>query len=376
MDELSHQSARVRKVVLLLLVSGVSVVFLWMIRDFLLALLLAALIAGSLYPAYRRLLKRWGGRKNLAAGVTIGLLLVLVIVPLAGVAALAGAQAVELGRAADPMIRQTLAGGSLIHRFVERYPRFAMLEQYQEPIMAKVGEFGSELGSFVVGAFTTAASETLSFFLLLFVMLYATFYFLVSGRETLRKILYYSPLPPEDEERIVGRFLSVARATAKGTLVVGIVQGTLGAIGFWIAGISGAVFWGVAMTGLSVVPSVGTAIVWVPGVLYLLATGRSLAALLLFLWCSLGVGTIDNFLRPALVGKDTKMPDLLILLATLGGIVLFGIPGFIIGPLLASMFVTVWEIYGEVFRDVLPEPAPLSSPAAPSKPLPPSNENV
>jgi predicted PurR-regulated permease PerM len=126
------------------------------------------------------------------------------------------------------------------------------------------------------------------------------------------------------------------------------------------------------MTVLSVVPSVGSALVWAPVVAYLFATGRTLAAALLLTWCSLGVGTIDNFLRPALVGKDTKMPDLLILLSTLGGIFLFGILGFIVGPLIASMFVTVWEIYGEAFRDVLPEPAPLSRPSIPPPtPAPP-----
>jgi predicted PurR-regulated permease PerM len=173
-------------------------------------------------------------------------------------------------------------------------------------------------------------------------------------------VLYYSPLPPEDEERIVGRFLSVVRATVKGTLVVGIAQGALGGLGFWVAGISGAVFWSVAMTALSVIPSIGTAIIWVPGVLYLFAMGQTAAAVGLLLWCSLIVATVDNVLRPRLVGRDTKLPDVLILISTLGGIVLFGITGFVIGPLIASMFVTVWEIYGEAFRDVLPEPEPLS----------------
>jgi len=370
------QQERIRRIVLIVLVSGVSLLFLWMIRAFLLALLLAALAAGMLYPQYRRFLDRFGGRKNLAAGLVVGLLCVLGVVPLVGLGALTSVQAVELAREADPVVRQALSGGSVIHHLVERFPRFKVLEQYEGPITAKLGELGTEAGTFVVNAFTTAASETLSFFVIVFVLLYGIFYFLVSGRATLRKILYYSPLPQEDEDRIVGRFLSVARATLKGTLVVGIVQGTLGALGFWIAGIGGAVFWGVAMTVLSVLPSFGTAIIWVPAVGYLFAMGRTLAAVLLLLWCSLGVGTIDNFLRPALVGKDTKMPDLLILLSTLGGIAFFGIAGFIIGPLIASMFVTVWEIYGEAFRDVLPEPAPLSSPSVvppPPRPAPPDS---
>ncbi|HEV8547395.1 MAG TPA: AI-2E family transporter [Polyangiaceae bacterium] len=370
----TDEQQRIRKLVLIVLVSSVSLLFLWMIRGFLLALLLASLVAGMLYSPYKRLATRLGGRRNLAAGTVVGLLVVLVVGPLVGLGVLTSVQAVELAKEAEPWLQRVLAGGSLIHRFVEHFPRFKVLEQYQEPIMARLSELGGELGTLAVGVFTTAASETLSFFLLAFVLLYATFYFLLNGRATLRTILYYSPLPQEDEDRIVGRFLSVARATLKGTLVVGIVQGALGGLGFAIAGIGGAVFWGVSMTVLSVVPSFGTAIVWVPAVGYLLAMGRTVAAVLLLLWCSLGVGTIDNFLRPALVGKDTKMPDLLILLSTLGGIVLFGIVGFIVGPLIASMFVTVWEIYGEAFRDVLPEPAPLSTPTVPPPPpqdLPP-----
>jgi len=369
-----QEQERVRKIVLVVLVSAITLLFLWMIREFLLALLLAALLAGLLYPSYRKVLARMPRRKNLAASIVVGLLIVLLVGPVSGLVALASAQAVALAKAAEPVLRQGLSGGSLVPRVIARFPRLAFLEQYREQLLARLGELGNEAGKWVVGTFTTAASETLSFFVLAFVLFYATFYFLVSGRGTLRKILYYSPLPQEDEDRIVGRFVSVARATLKGTLVVGVVQGALGGLGFWVAGLSGAIFWAVCMTALSVVPSVGTALVWVPAVGYLFAVDRTLAAVLLLLWCALGVGSVDNFLRPALVGKDTKMPDLLILLSTLGGILLFGMVGFVVGPLVASMFVTVWEIYGEAFRDVLPEPAPLSRPSVPPASTPASSE--
>jgi predicted PurR-regulated permease PerM len=361
MQDQSHQQERVRKVVLLLLVSGVTLLFAWMIQEYLLALLIAALIAAELHPAYRRLAKRLGGRKQIAASLIVALLTLLGVAPIIGLGALAGVQAVSLVRAAEPWARELAKGGPFFHQLAERFPSLAVLERYQGPLTQKLGDLGSQLGTAVIAWGSTAASQTATFFLLVFVMLYATFYFLVGGRETLQKVLYYSPLPPDDEERIVGRFLSVARATVKGTLVVGIAQGALGAVGFWAAGIGGAVFWGVAMTALSVIPSIGTALIWVPGVLYLFAIGKTGAAVGLLLWCSLIVATIDNLLRPVLVGRDTKLPDVLILISTLGGIVLFGITGFVIGPLIASMFVTVWEIYGEAFRDVLPEPEPLST---------------
>jgi predicted PurR-regulated permease PerM len=366
-EEPSRESARVRKVFLLVLVSGVTLLFAWMIREYILALLIAALIAAELHPIYRKFARRLGGRKELAAGMLVALLTLLGVAPLVGLGTLAGVQAVALVRVAEPWARDLAKGGPFLQQLVDRFPSLAVLERYQGPITQKLGELGSQLGTAIVAWGSTAASQTMTFFLLVFVMLYATFFFLVGGREALQKVLYYSPLPPDDEERIVSRFLSVARATVKGTLVVGVAQGALGGLGFWVAGIGGAVFWSVLMTLLSVIPSVGTAIVWVPGVVYLFAAGKTAAAVGLLAWCMLIVASIDNLLRPVLVGRDTKLPDVMILISTLGGIVLFGITGFVIGPLIASMFVTVWEIYGEAFRDVLPEPEPLST----TGPMPP-----
>jgi predicted PurR-regulated permease PerM len=367
MRDQTEERAHVRKVVLLVLVSGVTLLFAWMIREYILALFVAALVAAALHPAYRRLTRRLGGRKELAASMMVALLALLGVAPIIGLGTLAGVQAVALVRAAEPTARELAKGGPLLHQLAERFPSLSVLERYQGPLTQKLGDLGSQAGAAIVAWGSTAAGQTMTFFLLVFVMLYATFFFLVGGRETLQKVLYYSPLPPDDEARIVGRFLSVARATVKGTLVVGVAQGALGGLGFWIAGIGAPVFWGVAMTALSVIPSIGTAIIWVPGVIYLFASGNTAAAVGLLAWCSLIVATIDNLLRPALVGRDTKLPDVLILISTLGGIVLFGITGFVIGPLIASMFVTVWEIYGEAFRDVLPEPEPFST----TGPLPP-----
>ncbi|MCA9738411.1 MAG: AI-2E family transporter, partial [Gemmatimonadetes bacterium] len=171
------------------------------------------------------------------------------------------------------------------------------------------------------------------------------------------RMLYLLPLSPEDENRLVERFVSVTRATLKGSMVIGILQGALAGVAFWLAGVQGAAFWGTVMVVLSVIPGVGAALVWIPAVLYLLAVGSVGAGIGLGIWCAVVVGTIDNFLRPKLVGRDTKMSDLLILLSTLGGIVFFGAVGFILGPIVAAVFVTVWDVYGKTFRDILP-PAP------------------
>jgi len=174
------------------------------------------------------------------------------------------------------------------------------------------------------------------------------------GRRYLEKIFYYVPLRHEDEVRMIERFASVTRATIKGTVIIGIVQGTLAGLALWLAGIDGAAFWGTIMVILSVIPGVGSALVWVPAVIYLFATDKVLAAILVAVWCAAVVGTIDNVLRPTLVGKDARMPDLLILIGTLGGLFLFGPIGFIAGPLVFGLFLTVWDIYGAAFRDILP----------------------
>ena len=130
---------------------------------------------------------------------------------------------------------------------------------------------------------------------------------------------------------------------------------------FWVAGIDGAAFWGTIMAILSIVPGIGAALIWVPAVIYLIVTGQLLTGLLLFAWCAAVVGTIDNILRPILVGKDAKMPDLLILIGTLGGLFLFGPIGFIVGPIVCGLFLTVWDIYGATFKDVLPPVKQLRS---------------
>jgi predicted PurR-regulated permease PerM len=153
----------------------------------------------------------------------------------------------------------------------------------------------------------------------------------------------------------------VARATLKGSLLIGVVQGTATGIGLWVTGVPSAAFWGTVTIVVSMIPAIGSLLVWVPAVLYLMVIGHVGAALALLAWCGLGVSSIDNFLRPVLIGRDTKMSDLMVLLSTLGGIMLFGMSGFIVGPIVAALFVTIWHLYGEAFRDLLPGEPPAEA---------------
>ena len=178
-------------------------------------------------------------------------------------------------------------------------------------------------------------------------MLYATFCVLIDGRALLHRILDYMPMPVDDKQRLLSLFSSVTRAILKGTFIVAIIQGALGGMAFAAAGIDGSAFFGTVMAVCSLVPGVGAAIVWVPAVSYLAISGQPLHAIGVALWCAIVVGSIDNVLRPRLVGRDISMPALLIFLSTLGGVSLFGAVGFLFGPLIAALFQSVWEMYGQ-----------------------------
>jgi len=182
-------------------------------------------------------------------------------------------------------------------------------------------------------------------------MLYATFYFLTDLRAILDAALRYTPLTSDDRSRLLGTFVSVARATLKGKLIIGIVQGGLAGLSFWFAGIESVLFWSAVMAVMSVIPSVGTALVWVPAVAFLALSGQTAAAVGVALWCALVVGTVDNVLTPRLIGKDTEMPDLLVLLTTLGGLASFGATGILIGPIIGALFVAAWQLWGGAFSE-------------------------
>jgi predicted PurR-regulated permease PerM len=355
MPELSPATEKLRKATLVALALGITAIFLRMISDFLMALLLAAIASSLFRSVYVWMLRRFKDRKTLASFATVSLVFVMLIGPLTGLIVIVIAQAVEWGRVVGPWVQKELAHPTEVASFLESSPALEPLLPYRDEIVSKAGAAAQYVGSAVVGFAAGAAQRTAAFPLLLFVMLYAMFFFLLDGRGVLSKILFYLPLTSDDEKIMVERFRAVSLAAIKGTLVIGAIQGALGGVAFAIAGIDGSALWGTLMAVVSALPGVGAPLVWVPAVFFLGLTGRTLAAVLLALWCAVVVGLVDNFLRPRLVGKDAQMYDLMILISTLGGIALFGAIGFLVGPIVAALFVTVWELYGKAFRDVLPE---------------------
>lgn len=377
MERTNLSRTNFRTAFVLLLVVTVSALFLAVTWPFLKPLLLGALLAGLCRPLYRWMTRALGDRKSIAAVLTLVLLFLLVAGPISAFVGVVVRQAIGVSNDALPWLQQHFGAATSFNAhdwLVQRFPALADYVPEQNQILDSAARLAKSAGAFLVAGVTQLTAGTASFLLNLFVMLYAMFFFLRDGRVILEKILYYTPLSHEDEDRVLERLRSVTRATIKGTIVIGLIQGALAGLGFWVAGLDGAAFWGTIMAVLSIVPGIGAALIWLPAVIYLFVIGQTLTAILLFAWCAAVVGTVDNILRPALVGKDAKMPDLLILVGTLGGLFLFGPIGFIVGPLVCGLFLTVWDIYGTTFKDVLPparsqrsgekkKPAPTLQPA-------------
>jgi predicted PurR-regulated permease PerM len=357
MDPEETGGRRFRIAFVVILAIAVSALFLAVIWPFLKPLLFGALLAGLCHPLYRWITRLLRGRRSLGAIITLLILFIVVAGPLSAFLGVVVQQALAVSNQAIPWVQQHFGAASTFNAhdwLVQRFPALADHVPSQEQLVESVGAAVKSVGGFLVTVASRMTASTAAFLLNLFVMVYAMFFFLKDGEKILEKIFYYLPLRDEDEALMLQRFASITRATVKGTLVIGIIQGALAGFAFWVAGIDGAAFWGTIMAILSVVPGIGAALIWVPAVIYLIVTGQLLAGLLLFAWCAAVVGTIDNILRPILVGKDAKMPDLLILVGTLGGLFLFGPIGFIVGPIVCGLFLTVWDIYGVTFKDLLP----------------------
>jgi predicted PurR-regulated permease PerM len=330
---------------LLMLAVGITALLFWVVKGFALALVMAAILAGFTYPAHRGLAKRLGGRKGVAAALTVLLALVVVIVPGLLLLGVLLHDAVEISERVQPWLAEHVQQSGGLRQAIEKSPTLSKLIPYQEQILEKVGQLAGKAASFAAESVVSGATGAAQFFLRLFVTLYAMFCFLKDGPAVLAWVFAYTPLSADDRQRLVATFASVARATLKGTFVIAIVQGALAGAAFAVAGIEGAVFWGALTAVSSVVPVVGTALVWVPAAVYLALSGRPGAAVGLAAWCVAVVGTVDNVLRPILVGKDTQMPDLMVLVTTLGGLALFGGAGIVIGPIVGALFTTVWTLW-------------------------------
>lgn len=342
------------KAVLLLFVMGISAFFLSMMHQFLMTIFMAALFSALLSPLYHRLLLLLKGRENAASLLTILIIVCLVLLPLSALMSIVVTQAVHVSASVTPWVEKFIEQPTIATDLLRRIPFYEQLIPHRDMILQNIGSLVNNTSTLLINSLSSITKMTVNAAIMSIIMLYTMFYFLVDGKKLLYKILYYIPLENKDEQQLLQRFTSVARATIKGTLIIGIIQGTLCGTGFALAGIPSPVFWGCLMAVASIIPSIGTAIVWVPTLLILLLNKDIGGAVMVGISCGLIAGNADNLIRPRLVGKDTEMHDLFILFSTFGGISMFGIIGIIVGPIIAALFVTIWEIYGESFQEYLP----------------------
>jgi predicted PurR-regulated permease PerM len=364
MEPAKIEQGKFRTAFVVILVLAIMALFLAVVWPFLQTLLIAAMLSGLLHPLYKWLVRLFRGRESLASLSTLLILMLIILGPLSALLGLVVGQALTVSERAIPWLQESFGAATSfdIHQWMlDHFPLIGDFIPSRQEILNSMGTAAKATGGYLVSWASAFTAGTAGFLLHFFVMIYAMFFFLRDGRKILQRIFYYMPLSHEDEVRMLERFVSVTRATIKGTLLIGLIQGSLAGIAFYFAGIDGAAFWGTVMVILSVIPGIGTALIWVPTVIYLYAMGSPLAAILLAIWCAGVVGTVDNLLRPALVGKDAEMPDLLILIGTLGGLFLFGPIGFIIGPVICGLFLTALDIYGTTFKSILPPVKSLTS---------------
>lgn len=346
---------------LLFLVLAASALFALILWPFFGAVCWSVFIAIVFWPMHQRFLHGSRNRPNMAAAASVTVILLIVILPMAMLIA-------SITDEASVMVAKLRSGeiniGTYFQRVLAALPewarsllqRFGMgdLQLLQQKLMTAIGTSGQALTSRVVGI----GQVTLDFVVAFFVMLYVLYFLFRDGDRLAQSIGRSIPLHPQHTRRLLTQFATVVRATVKGNIVVALVQGALGAIAFWFLGLPGAVLWGTVMAILSLLPAVGAVLVWGPVAAYFFFTGDVVKGIGLTVWGALVIGLVDNVLRPILVGRDTRMPDYLVLVATLGGIVVFGLNGFVIGPVIAAVFLVSWEMLAAARQQPTVSPPP------------------
>jgi predicted PurR-regulated permease PerM len=339
LDRADAGNDRMRRMFALIITVLLFLLFLRMVAPFFEALVLAAVFSGLLFPFYAKLRRRLK-REALASLVTTLAALLIVVLPLTVLVGVLAKEAVRVSEVVAPLVDGNNDLSGVVPRWMP----------YRAQVVQRAGEVVKQTGTFVVDRVSKATQSTVIFLLNLFVMLYSMFYFFMRGPKLLAFLDAHTPLFDDDKREIAKKGLAVTRATLKSILIIGTLQGALGGIAFAVAGIESPVFWGIVMAVASAVPSVGTALVWVPAAIVLFVRGDTALAFGLTAWCALVVSSLDNVLRPHLVGNDAQMPDLVVLLSTLGGIAMFGVAGIIIGPVLAGLFLTSLDIFTATFE--------------------------
>lgn len=333
--------------IILAVVSLLMTVIVW---PFAQPLLWAALAAIMFQPLYRAVLRRLRGRRNPAAGLSLLIIFIVVLIPAAWIATMVIERAIVL---VTTLQEQPIDLAALFDSVYTALPGFARDAVDRSGwaditmVQTRLQELLTQSAGVIATQAVSIGSGALSFFLSFGVALYVMFFLLRDGERIGRTVLCAVPVERAIADRLAERFLGIVRATIKGTGVVALVQGALGWITLLIAGVPSALLFGVVTAIFALVPVIGAGAVWLPAGLYLLISGATWQGIFVLLVGFFIISSADNVLRPILVGRDTGIPDWIILITTLGGISLVGFSGIVLGPLVAGLFLASWSILRE-----------------------------
>ena len=335
----------------ILLLIAVTIGFGYVLSEYSVAIFWGIALAILFAPMHRRMLARMPNSPTLAALATLLLTLVVVILPLVLIT-------ISLVKETTVIYERVSSGnisiGVYLQQILDGMPGW-MKPWLEKLHLGSMVELQDKITDVTMQASKLAATKavglgqnTLGFVIGFGVMLYLMFFLMRDGKTLVQRIWEATPLQPEHKRELAAKFTTVIRATVKGNLAVAAAQGALGGFIFWILGIQGAVLWAVVMAFLSLLPAVGASLVWGPVAIYFMATGSATKGVILATYGIVVIGLVDNMLRPLLVGKDTKMPDYVVLISTLGGMSIFGLTGFVLGPAIAALFMATWEIFANM----------------------------
>ena len=356
-----------------------TILFFRMVRAFLVPIALAAVFATLFDPLYQGFLRAFRGRRSLAAFFCCLILFLGLILPLYGVGHLMTLEAIHFYQSVEDDVAKIVHGGDadLIAR-IKRVPVLSRLPLEDFNWKENLQNAANNIARFMAAVINRTSRGTLEFVVLLFITLFTMFYFFRDGGIMVRKLRSLVPLDREYKNALIARFTSVARATVKGTLLIALVQGTLSGLTLWIFGVGSPFLWGVVATLFSIIPLVGAWLILYPAAIIQAIQGNYAQAIGIAVVTLVVIVNVDNLLRPRLVGQETGMHDLMVFFSTLGGIGLFGASGFILGPMVAALFLALLDIYSREFKDdldttavtLIGEPAPQVAAPAEAAPSP------
>ena len=327
----------------------VTILFLYLLQPFFFPIFWAAVIAGVFRPLYIRINGKLN-RPNLSTAILFLLIALIILLPAGIVGTLVFNESVQIYEKLSP---DTKHMDRSIQRLINSIADNSLARLFhinKAMLIAKTTEVAQGITNYIFVHLTELTQNTLGLLVKFAIMLYTLFFFVRDGDRFLRMVMKILPLGMGREKLLYERFIVTARSTLKVTLIIGGIQGTLGGIVFLVTDVEGALIWGLLMILMAIVPLVGCSIIWAPAGILMLLTGHIWEGVLILAVGFLVISTVDNVLRPILIGKDVEMHPLLIFLSTLGGIILFGFSGFVIGPVITSLLIAIWEMYEEFYR--------------------------